>query len=106
MTRHPFLARVFICCVALGSIANAQGATVSGKLVHRDSTPAAGITVTLVNKQGRSAPVQSDSNGSYTLYKIPAGLYYLEVWVNPSMPQTSQVTIKEPSTPLPQVTVP
>jgi hypothetical protein len=93
--------------MALGlTVTAAQAATVAGKLLHRDNTPAAGITLTLANNQGRSAPVQSDSNGSYILYNIPAGEYYLEVWVDPRTPQTDKVTINEPSTNLRTEVVP
>lgn len=101
----PFRALVCILVLALVAAA-AHAATASGKVVHANGSPAPGITVTLANDQGRSAPAQSDSSGSYTLTNIPAGRYYLEVWVNPRSPRTYQVTITEPNTPLPQVTVP
>jgi hypothetical protein len=106
MTCHAFLGRVFACVIALGlTSAAALAASASGKLIHANGTPAPGITVTLANNQGRSAPARSDSSGSYTLSNIPAGRYYLEVWVDPRSPQTYPVTITEPSTSLPQVTV-
>ena len=93
--------------MALGLTATAaEAATVAGKLLHRDNTPAAGISVTLANNRGRSAPVRSGSNGSYILYNIPAGEYYLEVWVDSRKPQTDRVTINEPSTTLRTEAVP
>jgi len=106
MNRRAPLTRLFVClaATALASVA-AHAASASGKLIHANGSPAAGVTVTLSNERGRSAPAHSDSNGSYTLNNIPAGQYYLEVWVNPRTPQTVQVTITEPSTTMPQVKV-
>jgi hypothetical protein len=107
MSRHTLLFNVFAGGMAFGLAATAaRAASASGKLVHRNHTPAVGITVTLSNNRGRSAPARSDTNGSYAFFNIPAGQYFLEVWVNPTTPETVRVTIKEPSTPLPQVTVP
>ena len=107
MTRHAYTLRILACGLILGlAAAAAQAATASGKLVHANGSPAAGISVTLANDQGRSAPAWSDSNGSYTISNIPAGRYYLQVWTNPRTPQTVEVTVTEPSTSLPQVTVP
>jgi hypothetical protein len=107
MTRHAFLGRIFACSVALGLAAtSALAASASGKLIHANGSPASGITVTLANNQGRSAPAQSAGDGAYTLTNIPAGQYYLEVWAGAKPPMTYQVTITQPNTLLPQVTVP
>jgi Carboxypeptidase regulatory-like domain len=107
MTTRWLLVRIFVRCIALGlTSATAQAAAVSGKLHHRNNTPAIGIAVTLSNIKGRSAPVQSDRSGSYTLYNIPAGVYNLEVWVNRNSPQTFKVTVREPNTSVGTQTVP
>jgi len=106
MSRLALLTRVLICAMTLGlAAAAAQAASASGKLVHRNGSPATGITVTLANAQGRSPLVQSGKDGTYTLTNIPDGQYSLEVWVDPKTPQTYRVTIKG-DTDLPQVTVP
>jgi hypothetical protein len=97
----------FVCLAALiCAAAAAHAATASGKLMHANGSPAAGVTVTLSNERGRSAPAQSDASGAYTLPNIPAGQYYLEVWANPKTPQTVEVTVSEPATSLPLVKVP
>jgi hypothetical protein len=83
----------------------AQAASATGKLVHRNGSPAMGITVTLANSTGRSPMVQSGNDGTYSLTNIPDGQYSLEVWVDPKTPQTYQVTIHGDTT-LHQVTVP
>jgi hypothetical protein len=107
MTRRALFLRVFACMAALAGAAVAlHAAAVNGRLVHANGSAASGITVTLSNERGRSAPVQSDGSGAYTLPNIPAGQYNLEVWVNPRSPQTEQVTITEPATSVPRVTVP
>jgi hypothetical protein len=107
VTHQSFLVCALVCRMAFGLTATGvEAATVEGKLLHRDNTPAARISVTLANNQGRTAPVQSDTNGSYMLYNIPAGEYYLEVWVDPRKPQTDRVTIHEPSTTLRTEAVP
>jgi hypothetical protein len=106
MTRVPIPIRVFICTMALGIAATAaHAASANGKLVHRDGSPASGITVTLANAQGRSPLAQSGKDGTFTLANIPDGQYSLEVWADPKAPQTYQVTIKG-DTNLPLVKVP
>jgi hypothetical protein len=107
MTYPTSSIRVLVCCLGLAlAAAAAHAATANGKVVHANGTPAQGITITLANNQGRSNPAQSDSNGAFTLSNVPAGRYYLEVWVDPKSPQTYPVTITEPNTSLPQVKVP
>jgi hypothetical protein len=105
--RRLLAVRFFVGVLAVGIPAAAEAATVSGQLVHSsDNTPAAGITVTLANGGGRSQPVKSDEKGSYSFSNIPAGQYYLEVWVNPTTPQSYTVTVSEPSTTLQTEKVP
>jgi hypothetical protein len=95
--------RIFSCGLFLVLASGAaHAATAHGRLVNAKGTPAANVKITLSNEHGRSAPVFSDGNGTYTLPSIPAGQYYLEIWINPSSPQSFPVTITEPSTSLPQ----
>lgn len=99
---------LLLTCAALAfaSVA-AHAASVRGQLVHKNGQPVAGITVTISDhKNYRSTPAQVGKDGMYYLYNIPAGQYYLEVWVNPKTPQMYQVTVTEPNTDMPRVTVP
>ena len=95
-------------CVALAVASMAaHAASVRGQLVNRSGQPVAGVTVTISDhKNYRSAPASAGKDGMYYLYNIPAGQYYLEVWVNPKTPQLYQVTVAEPSTDMPRVVVP
>lgn len=107
MTRAARILRIFICCLSLElACAAAQAASAHGRLLHANNAPAAGVTVTLSNEHGRSAPVQSDGKGNYTLANIPAGRYNLEIWVNPSSPRSYPVMITEPDTSLPPEKIP
>jgi hypothetical protein len=86
----------------------ANAATVRGRLVHKNGSPAAGVTVTISNqKAGRSAPARTGADGMYYLFNLHAGAYYLEIWVQPSgPPQVYQIQVVEPNTDAPQVPVP
>jgi hypothetical protein len=100
---HPFSRHAFVCCLFLVLASGAaHAATAQGRLVNAKGAPAVNVKITLSNEHGRSAPVFSDGNGNYALPNIPAGQYYLEIWVNRSSPQSYAVTITEPSTNLPQ----
>jgi hypothetical protein len=83
-------------------------ATVRGRLVHKNGTPAAGILVTVSNQQSaRSAPAHTGVKGMYYLPNITPGKDYLEIWINPGgKPLIYQVDVVAPSTDLPQITVP
>jgi hypothetical protein len=88
--------------ISFGTLTPAAGsATVRGRLDRRDSYgrsyPAAYVRVTLHNPQlGRSAPAVTGTDGMYYFYNIPAGGYYLEVWVYPDRPPYSyQISVPE-----------
>jgi hypothetical protein len=108
MTRRKSLLRMLTCFAAFAAATMAaDAASVRGQLLHQNGQPATSITVTISDhKNYRSAPAQVGVDGMYYLYNIPAGQYYLEVWVNPKTPQIYQVTVKEPNTDMPRVTVP
>jgi hypothetical protein len=108
MSRRASLLRILLCCAALAVAATAaHAASVRGQVLRRNGQPAAGVTLTISDhKSYRSAPARSGNDGMYYLFNIPAGQYYLEVWVNPKTPEVYQVTISEPNTDLPRVTVP
>jgi hypothetical protein len=108
MTRHRAMIWMLFCCAALAVPSTAaHAASIRGQLLHKNGLPAGDVTVTISDhKNYRSAPASAGSNGMYYLYNIPAGQYYLEVWVNPKTPQVYQVTIAEPNTDMPRVTVP
>jgi hypothetical protein len=90
--------------------AAASAATVRGRLVHAANQYAAapGIAVTIYNQYvGRSSPAYSDVNGMYYLYNIPAGTYYLELWIHPGgNPVVYPITVGEPYTDIPQIPMP
>ena len=107
-TRLRFL-RLALVCVSLAAAASLAGAaTVRGRLMHRNGSPAAGIQVTVSNSgQGRSEPGRSGSDGMFYLYNIKPGKYYLEVWVDPDKaPTVYQLQVTEPYTDVPQISVP
>jgi hypothetical protein len=90
--------------------APASAATVRGRLVHaaNQNVVAPGIAVTIYNQYvGRSSPAYTDVNGMYYLYNIPAGTYYLELWIYPGgNPVVYPITVGEPYTDIPQIPVP
>jgi hypothetical protein len=100
--------RKLLCCAALAVASTVvHAASVRGQLLHQNGQPATGVTVTISDhKSYRSSPAQSGNDGMYYLFNIPAGQYYLEVWVNPKTPKVYQVTVTEPNTDMPRVTVP
>ncbi|MGP8250657.1 MAG: carboxypeptidase-like regulatory domain-containing protein [Terracidiphilus sp.] len=108
MTCRVSLLRMLFCSAVLAvASTTAHAASVRGQVLHQNGQPAANVTVTISDhKNYRSAPAHAGSDGMYYLYNIPAGQYYLEVWVNPKTPQVYQVTVSEPNTDMPRVTVP
>jgi hypothetical protein len=70
-------------CFAIPSYG--QTTTVRGQVIRANGvSPVPGITVDLLipNANSRSVPSVTGPNGMYYLYNIPAGDYYLEVWVS------------------------
>ena len=65
------------------------------------TVPAAGVIVTLYNQSlGRSPSARTDANGMYYL-TVPAGAYYLEVWLSTTpgaKPLVYQIQVVEPNT--------
>jgi hypothetical protein len=104
MRRLRTLAGACVLALSLATAA-AYAATVSGKVIHSNGSPVKGMTVTLSNARGRTAPVKTNSEGSFQFNKIPAGKYFLEIWVDPTNPQSSPATVSEPRTELETVTV-
>lgn len=96
--------------MAAGS-AHAAGtvcATVRGRLVHANGKFAAGVTVTVSNRQaGRSAPAHTGTDGIYYIPDIAPGQYFLEIWTNPGRtPVVYRVQVVPPATDVPQIKVP
>lgn len=83
-------------------------ANVRGKLQDREQSPKAYVAVTLYNSQtGRSAAVYTGADGMYYLRNVPAGEYYLEVWIYANRPPlTYKVTISDPDTDIPPIQTP
>ena len=108
LTRRTLLSRAFVVCfVFVLTVASARAASIRGQVQHQNGMPATGVAVTISNhKDFRSSPANVRSDGMYYLANIPAGQYYLEVWVNPKTPLVYQVTVAEPNTDMPRVTVP
>jgi len=112
MTRRASFLRAFCLRLAVSlalalAAALAHAASVRGLLVHQNGKPATGVAVTVSDhKSFRSAPAHVGADGMYYIFNIPAGQYYLEVWVNPQTPTVYQVTVSEPNTDMPKVTVP
>lgn len=72
--------------------------TVRGRLDRRDGYgrifPAVYVRVTLSNeRQGRSAPAYTGTDGMFYLYNVPPGSYYLEIWPYPNQQQPIVYTI-------------
>jgi hypothetical protein len=108
MTRRVSLLRAYLLSLTLAlAAASAHAASVRGQVLHHNRQPATGVAVTISDhKSFRSEPAHSGSDGMYYLYNIPAGQYYLEVWTTPQTPTVYQVTVTEPNTDMPRVTVP
>jgi hypothetical protein len=87
---------------------SAVAATIRGRLVHSNGYPAGGVAVTVVNQTvGRSSPAYAGPDGMYYLYNVPAGYYYLEVWINGGgQPIVYQIRVVEPYTDIPPIAVP
>jgi hypothetical protein len=108
MTGHASLLRMLLCCATLAAASMAaHAASVRGQVLHHNGQPAAGVAVTISDhKNYRSAPAHAGNDGMYYLFNVPAGEYFLEVWTNPHTPTVYQVTVSEPNTDMPRVTVP
>jgi hypothetical protein len=94
--------------VAESAHAAAPVATVRGRLVHKNGTPAAAVTVTISTQQAlRSAPAHTGTDGWYYLANITPGQDYLEIWTTPGgKPTIYRIQVTAPSTGVPQITVP
>jgi hypothetical protein len=101
---------LLVISFSIGVSATANAATVRGRLVHAANqyVAAPGIAVTIYNQYvGRSSPAYTDINGMYYLYNVPAGSYYLELWIYPGgNPIVYPITVGEPYTDIPQIPVP
>ena len=109
MRLHGFLRHAACAVLLLVWCAGWAGAaTVRGRLVHKNGSPAANVEVTVSNaKSGRSAPARTGADGMYYLFNLPAGAGFLEVWVNPGgAPVVYQIQVAESSTDAPQAVVP
>ena len=107
MTLSLLFRRALGCVVVVLAASFAHAANARGQVVHHNGTPATGCVVTLLNSQKvRSASAQVGTNGMYYFVNIPAGQYNLEIWVNPQTPTVYRVTVNEPNTDLPKVTIP
>jgi hypothetical protein len=116
MKTSCFFTKMVLCglvmVLAMGSahaVLVPRVATVRGRLVHKKGgAAAAGLTVTISNQQGvRSAPAQTGPAGMYYLPNIAPGQDYLEIWRSTgSEPLLYKITVKAPSTDLPQIAVP
>ena len=105
----PSLCKALLIGVFLLVItASASAASLRGQLVrifpNGARAPAPGITVTVYNQAlGRSIAVRTDQNGMYYL-QLPAGAYYLEIWLSNS-PTTYSIQVNEPYTDIPPIAV-
>ena len=109
--KGKFLIRIIlVCCFAVAISEAANAATIRGRLVHavNQNVAAPGIAVTIYNQYvGRSSPAYTDINGMYYIYNVPAGSYYLELWIYPGgNPIVYPITVGEPYTDIPQIPVP
>jgi hypothetical protein len=95
-----------ICLVGLLFVAEAaSAAALRGRLVYPNGAPAGGITVTVFNSAiGRSIPVQTGPDGMYYM-QIPAGSYYLEIWLGGPQPRVYPIQVGEPYTDIPPIVV-
>lgn len=90
--------------------AAASASQIRGRVLHvfpNGVGPLVGVTVTVYNQQiGRSVAVRTDAAGMYYL-AVPAGQYYLEVWINPDGAPVvfGPFNVVEPTTDVPPVTV-
>jgi len=69
---------------------------------------AGGIRVTVSTpRRGRSPAVYSAQDGMYYIYNVPSGDYHLEIWVNGpnGAPMVYPVSVREPYTDIPAITV-
>lgn len=118
MKRQNITKRCFRICVhalvvlslTLAVAPRANAALIRGRLdriaPNGSRYPAIGIAVTVYNQQlGRTSPSYTDAGGMYYLNNIPAGSYYLEVWI--STPATVYpIQVGEPVTDIPPIVVP
>lgn len=100
-----------IACLfsALGTNVSAAS-TVRGRLDRRygyQVYPAANVRVTVYNPNiGRSSPAYTGNDGMYYFYNVPAGDYYLEVWVS-QQPLVYTIRVYEqPFTDIPPILLP
>jgi hypothetical protein len=87
---------------------SAFAATVRGKLQDSQQQPKGYVAVTLYSSRtGRSAAVYTGADGMYYLHDVPAGEYFLEVWLYANQPPlTYKVTITDPGTDIPPIQLP
>jgi len=106
--RIPLLT-VALCGILMAlASAQAHAATVRGRLVHSNSSPATGIKVEVVDQQGvKAAKAYSGPDGMYYLQGVPPGTYFLKIWIYPDgKPVVYQIKVVEPNTDMPQINVP
>jgi hypothetical protein len=92
----------------LGFSQLASASLLRGRLVYPNGAPAAGLAVTVYSQIiGRSAPSYTDGTGMYYL-NIPAGAYYLEIWISPDPrvpPRVYPIQVGEPYTDIPPIVI-
>jgi hypothetical protein len=108
--QRPSIAVVVAFCMLFLFPGAARASQIRGRVQHiypNGVGPVVGVPVTVYNERiGRSIAVNTDASGMYYL-AVPAGQYYLEVWVNPSGPPVvfGPFNVAEPATDVPPVNV-
>ena len=96
-------------------MATASAAFLRGRLDRIDPhngvrVAAGGVPVTVWSQatRARSSPATSGQDGMYYIYNVPAGVYYLEVWVNGlnGQPMVYQISVNEPYSDVAPIVVP
>ncbi len=106
------LVALVVSCIVFSTVANA--ATVRGRLDRVKPNgiryAGAGVAVTVYSQaMGRSNPAYAGPDGMYYLFNVPAGAYYLEVWVSrdPRVPpRVYPISVAEPYSDIPPIVVP
>ena len=63
--------------------------------------------VTVRNQSGLERTANTNESGYFIITNIPAGTYYLELWIYPGgNPVVYPITVGEPYTDIPQIPVP
>ena len=104
LRRHGL--RLFAVTAVLCLAQSLNAALVVGRLLYRNGAPASDVAVRLNSSAGVTPFAYSVRDGKFYLQGVAAGRYTMEIWKNRVLVIKQPLTVKEPTTTVPDIKLP